>query len=34
MDFAEGTNLGNETDVESINTVFDAAPKGGVTCVK
>ncbi len=34
MDFAEGTNFGNETVAESTNTDFDDVSKGGVTWVK
>lgn len=34
MDFSDGTNLGNEVEIESANTVFDDASIGGVTCVK
>jgi len=34
MDFAEGTNLGNEIEDISANTDFDDASNGGVTWVK
>lgn len=34
MDFAEGTNLGNEIEDISAKTDFDDASIGGVACVK